>query len=537
MLDVAIVGAGLCGLALAKSLRGRQCRFAVFEARSRLGGRILSVVGDGRAKVDLGPTWFWPETHPLVTRLIGELGLSHFEQHDQGAALHLHEADKLAKRIEDKRFHEGARRVQGGMATVVGALAKDLPQDDLYLGHELTNLRDCGDHIVLTFLAKEQRLKVAARHVVLALPPRLVKENISFEPPLDEPTDMALLGAETWMAAQAKVVIEYRDAFWRSKGLSGSAFVTHEQSVVGEIFDACDDASNLFALGGFLALSPELRETFSAGLPILMASQMNQVFAIDAEHKEIHYQDWANEKFTCSAADRMATDPDHPGDVANPTLRRALWDKKLYLGGSETAARSAGYLEGALDAARRIDRALAAIEKKSGVSPSEALGHHDLPTNEASLARFSEWVAAQSDALFDDYRRRLNRALAVQQRESLTQLAVLGAMEELFQRALRMVDDLPFDMSVVAVERGRTALTPEIQTPFGDLMQTLIDDVIAFNQTSCALSNFPREHRLSKDYVQAILRDIAAAWQEFSLSANRLLLEKSRAERAQEEIG
>jgi monoamine oxidase len=139
--------------------------------------------------------------------------------------------------------------------------------------------------------------------------------------------------------------------------------------------------------------------------------------------------------------------------------------------------------------------------------------------------------------VFDDYRRRLNRGLAAHQREDLTQLAVLEAMEEVFRQALGVVRDLPFDMGVVAVERGRTALTPEIQRPFGDLMQTLMDDVIAFNQTSCALSNFPAEHRLSKDYVQAILRDIAAAWQEFSLAANRMLLDKSTAKHSQEKIG
>ena len=57
-------------------------------------------------------------------------------------------------------------------------------------------------------------------------------------------------------------------------------------------------------------------------------------------------------------------------------------------------------------------------------------------------------------------------------------------------------------------------------------MQSLLDDVVAFNRTSCALSNFPDEHQLSKEYMQTILRDIAAAWQEFSLSANRLLLAK-----------
>jgi monoamine oxidase len=93
------------------------------------------------------------------------------------------------------------------------------------------------------------------------------------------------------------------------------------------------------------------------------------------------------------------------------------------------------------------------------------------------------------------------------------------------------LDGLAFDMSGVAVERGRSALTPDVQKPFRDFMQSLMDDVIAFNRTSCALSNFPDEHQLSKEYVQTILRDIAAAWQEFSLSANRLLLAKAETAR------
>jgi monoamine oxidase len=34
---------------------------------------------------------------------------------------------------------------------------------------------------------------------------------------------------------------------------------------------------------------------------------------------------------------------------------------------------------------------------------------------------------------------------------------------------------------------------------------------------------------LSKEYLQVILRDIAAAWLEFSLAANRLLVAKASA--------
>ena len=61
------------------------------------------------------------------------------------------------------------------------------------------------------------------------------------------------------------------------------------------------------------------------------------------------------------------------------------------------------------------------------------------------------------------------------------------------------------------------------------MLFAVLDDVVAFNRTSCALSNFPDEHQLSREYLQAILRDIAAAWLEFSLAANRLLLAKAGA--------
>jgi monoamine oxidase len=42
---------------------------------------------------------------------------------------------------------------------------------------------------------------------------------------------------------------------------------------------------------------------------------------------------------------------------------------------------------------------------------------------------------------------------------------------------------------------------------------------------------------LSRDYLQVILRDIAAAWQDFSLSANRLLLAKAKIDGSRPKAG
>jgi monoamine oxidase len=133
-------------------------------------------------------------------------------------------------------------------------------------------------------------------------------------------------------------------------------------------------------------------------------------------------------------------------------------------------------------------------------------------------------VQEQQQPVFEVYRQRINRSLAIQQREQLTQRAMLGAMEQVFSDALVQLDRLPFDTGDVPVERGRSALTPQVQAAFQGFIQTLLDEVVAFNRASCALSNFPDEHQLSKEYEQTILRDIAAAWREFSLSANSRLL-------------
>ena len=60
------------------------------------------------------------------------------------------------------------------------------------------------------------------------------------------------------------------------------------------------------------------------------------------------------------------------------------------------------------------------------------------------------------------------------------------------------------------------------------LADQLLADAMIFNKTSCALSNFPGEHRPNGDYVRTIRRDLASAWQSFSVAANERLLAKAR---------
>jgi monoamine oxidase len=377
MLDTAIIGGGLCGLALARHLHSRGREFSLFEARTRLGGRILTEIGKKTGiAMDLGPAWFWPDRQPLMVQLVADLALQDFQQHDEGAVLHLRDADKNPEQIHGKQVHSGARRLQGGMATLIAAVTKDLPKERLHLAHVLTEVKDMEDHVVLVFRTADHFSHIAAKQAVLAMPPRLVQEHIRFSPELDDATRTAMRDADTWMAAQAKVAFSYDKPVWREAGQSGNAFVTHEQAVVGEIYDACDMNGIQAALAGFVSLGPQLRKDFAAGLTVLFESQMVMVFGQGLGDGEQHFQDWAVEPFTCSTADLEPAMTEHV-DFANPMLRRALWNGKLYLGGSETASRGAGYLEGALEAARRIERDVSrtiATEAAAPASDSIAAG-------------------------------------------------------------------------------------------------------------------------------------------------------------------
>lgn len=71
--SIAIIGAGVSGLYAASLLIDKGYDVTVFEARDRIGGRVLSHDG-----FDLGPTWYWPDTEKTMVRLVDQLDLQVF---------------------------------------------------------------------------------------------------------------------------------------------------------------------------------------------------------------------------------------------------------------------------------------------------------------------------------------------------------------------------------------------------------------------------------------------------------------------------
>src|SRR5512133_1161592 len=81
--DLAVVGAGLAGLAAARTAAAAGAKVVVVEARDRVGGRTLNEeIGDGRV-VEVGGQWIGP-TQDRLAALARELRVDTFPTHGEG---------------------------------------------------------------------------------------------------------------------------------------------------------------------------------------------------------------------------------------------------------------------------------------------------------------------------------------------------------------------------------------------------------------------------------------------------------------------
>ena len=237
---ILIVGGGLAGLTVARRLYQAGLGFRLLEARQRLGGRILSVHASGHdAKdgFDLGPSWFWPGTQPMLKTLVDELGLAAFPQNSVGDIV-VHRMS----REEPQRYRLSVQqapqsmRFSGGSSALIAELAADLPLDNICLGARVTHATRDGQGIEVRFTtAAEPEETVRAPHVVFALPPRLLEATVTFSPALDAATVERWCATPTWMAPHAKVFALYDKPFWREAGLCGTA-----QSMAGPLVEIHD---------------------------------------------------------------------------------------------------------------------------------------------------------------------------------------------------------------------------------------------------------------------------------------------------------
>lgn len=238
---VAIIGGGLSGLYAAYLLEQKGIDYILLEARDTLGGRILAsnfskvsaleqpisqYLGSDNAQdvdsFDLGPSWFWPDYQPQLGDLVNELQLETFAQFEEGDMMVERAPNEPAVRMQGYKSSPPSMRLVGGMAALINALYRRLDVPKIVTGQIGRRLHRTGEHIEITSEDTSGQFTTwRAQHVLLALPPRLVEDSITFEPSL--PSDMITQwrNTATWMAPHAKYFAVYDTAFWRELGLSG----------------------------------------------------------------------------------------------------------------------------------------------------------------------------------------------------------------------------------------------------------------------------------------------------------------------------
>jgi len=360
---IAIVGGGLSGLYAAYRLEQQGwLDYVLLEAREVFGGRILSAGIDGKRRHDLGPTWFWPELQPELARLVGELELACFPQHEAGDMVLERSRGEAPLRTRGYVNSPASMRLAGGIEALTDALRTRLAPSRLVAGQVIRGLRARDTHVELDCEHPSGTLTTwRAGHVLLAVPPRLLEHNVAFAPALPEALARQWRGTPTWMAPHAKYVALYDRPFWREAGLSGEA--RSAAGPLGEIHDASvpDGGGALF---GFFGIAAQVRARVPEDqLRAHCRAQLARLFGPQAGRPAADFiKDWAADPYTAGAADldgRAAHHAAAPDAVAGA----GPWAGRFTAIGSEWSPRFPGYLAGAVDA---VDAGLLAL---SGLRP------------------------------------------------------------------------------------------------------------------------------------------------------------------------
>ncbi|SLM31083.1 Predicted flavin-containing monoamine oxidase [Desulfamplus magnetovallimortis] len=347
--DTIIIGGGLSGIYSAFLLAARKKSFILLEARSRVGGRILSPEHQGFF-VDLGPSWYWPMINPNVNALLQTLGLKGYPQFERGFAL-CQAKDGHAEIIEGYPMNPPGWRVAGGMISLINGLCSRIPEGVIRLNHPVCEIKqmDDGVQVIVGHHDMKPKCSLKALRVILALPPRLAASSILFTPDLSYNLTQAMLRTSTWMAGQAKFFAIYNQANWRHIGLSGQGFSVC--GPLGEIHDGSDETNPPYGLTGFVSI-PALRRKDSDTTVQAILTQLATLYGKKAGQPiGVYYKDWAREEFTATEYDHRSTH-NHP-EFLPPAGKTSIWNDTFLFAGTETAEHFGGYLEGALYSAER----------------------------------------------------------------------------------------------------------------------------------------------------------------------------------------
>ncbi|MBX2815979.1 MAG: FAD-dependent oxidoreductase [Saprospiraceae bacterium] len=341
--SVAIIGGGLTGLTLAYLLDQRSIDFRIIEARSRLGGRILTARKPGHAPIEKGATWLGNQ-HTQLSQLLLKLGLEPFEQQLGINAIYEPISTSPHQLVQLPPNTNPSFRIRGGSSTLVEALAAQIGSERILTGMPVTAINTEVEGISVITPSDV----VHAETVVSTLPPNLLMSSISLPEALPKEITTIAKSTHTWMGDSIKVGLRFPKPFWRAPSLSGTIF--SNVGPIPEMYDHSDFEDTHFALKGFLNSSYHAADR--AMRHNLVRQQLRKYYGPAIEDaSEFVELSWRNEPYTFAEYENHVLPHQNNGHEA---YRSAYLNGRFWIGGSETASRFPGYMEGAVNSAQYL---------------------------------------------------------------------------------------------------------------------------------------------------------------------------------------
>ena len=269
------------------------------------------------------------------------------------------------------------KRVVGGLQQVPLRLAEGLG-DDVRLGHPVRTIEWADGGVTVSTDA----LTVAARHVIVAVPPNLYDRN-TYVPPL--PRLRQQLQQHQSLGLVIKVHASYETPFWRENGLSGTAFSPYQ--LVHEAYDNSNHGETRGTLVGFVS---DQKADALLHLPAIerrraILESLAAYYGPKALDPVVYYEsDWAAEEWTQGAYAASF-------DLGGLTRYGALQLEPvgpIRFGSSDLAAEGYQHVDGAIRVGRRLADEILAERAQAGTP--EASAAHAAPAASASTEGAAE---------------------------------------------------------------------------------------------------------------------------------------------------
>lgn len=340
--DILIIGGGLSGLMAAYLLeKATAADVYILEARQRLGGRIYTLRREGEASIEMGATWLG-RNHTKLIELLKDLEIEVEEQKMGSQAFYEAMSMSPPQLIDLPQNDQPSYRIAGGTDMLIRRLSDRLDKTNIQLGQIVTAIKAVENGLVV----ETETQNFEAGIVISTLPPRLLIDSVKFSPQMPQELISIAGKTHTWMGESIKVALTFDNPFWQDPGMSGTIF--SNVGPVNEMYDHSGEGR--YALKGFMngayrAVSKEERKR-------LVLGQLRRFYGNKAD-SYLTYNElvWAEEPFTfCDYTSQLIPHQNN----GHPYFKETYLEDHFLLAGAETATSHPGYMDGAVESARRV---------------------------------------------------------------------------------------------------------------------------------------------------------------------------------------